>query len=126
MSEQGTAHRTNGNVVANQFPDQLQSRKLFFWPDRCVGQLFAKRQFLRFIPVSQQTVMSDLHKPFRQDMKQETPDEFHGGQCHDLFFSAIGIIPPFKCDLAISDIQDPVVGNCNPVSISPEIMDYSG
>ena len=126
MSKQCTAHRTSGNVVANQFLDQLQSRKLFLWPDRCVGQLFAKRQFLRFIPVSQQTVMSDLHKPFRQDMKQETPDEFHGGQCHDLFFSAIGIIPPFKCDLAISDIQDPVVGNSHAVSIPPKIMDYSG
>ena len=109
MSEQSTAHRTNGNVVANQFPDQLQSRKLFFWPDRCVGQLFAKRQFLRFIPVSQQTVMSDLHKPFRQHMKQKASDKLHGGQRHDFFFSAISIITPFECDLSIPDIQNPVV-----------------
>jgi hypothetical protein len=48
--------------------------------------------------------MPDLHKPFWQHMKQETPDEFHGGQRHDLFFSAIGIIPPFKCDLSIPDM----------------------
>ena len=126
MSEQSTAHRTNGNVVANQFLDQLQSRKLFLWPNRCVGQPFAERQLLRFIPVSEQPVMSDLHKPFRQHMEQEAPDKFHGGQRHDFFFSAIGIIPPFECNLAISDIQDPVVGNGHPVSIPSKVMDHSG
>ena len=109
MSKQGTAHRTSGNVVANQFLDQLQSRKLFLWPDRCVGQSLTNRQFLRFIPVSEQPVMPDLHKPFRQHMKQKTPDKLHGGQCHDFFFSAIGIIPPFECDLSVPDIQDPVI-----------------
>jgi len=77
MSKQGTAHRTSGNVVANQFLDQLQSRKLFLWPDRCVGQSLTNRQLLRFIPVSEQPVMPDLHKPFRQHMKQETPDKLH-------------------------------------------------
>ena len=126
MSKQGTAHRTSGNVVANQFLDQLQSRKLFLLPDRCVSQPFAEGQLLRFVPVPQQTVMSDLHKPFRQYMKQETPDKLHSGQRHDFFFSAIGVIPPFECDLSVPDIQDPVVGNGDPVSISPEIMDYSG
>ena len=63
--KQSTAHRTCGDVVANQFLNQLSSRKLFLWPDRCVGQSLAKRQFLRFIPVSQQSVMPDLHEPFR-------------------------------------------------------------
>ena len=70
--------------------------------------------------------MPDLHKPFGQHMKQETPDEFHGGQRHDFFFSAIGIIPPFECNLSIPDIQDSVVGNGHAVGVSSEIMDYSG
>ena len=126
MSKQSTAHRTSGNVVANQFLDQLQSRKLFLWPNRCVGQLFAERQLLRFIPVSKQSIMPDLHKPFGQDMKQEAPDKLHGGQRHDFFFSAIGIITPFKSDLSVSDMQDPVVGNGYPVSIPAKIMDHPG
>ena len=53
MLEQGTAHRTCGDVVANQFLNQLSSRKLFLLPDWCVGKPLAKRQFLRFVPVSQ-------------------------------------------------------------------------
>ena len=126
MSEQSTAHRTSGNVVANQFLDQLQSRKLFLWPYRRVGQPLTECQLLRFIPVSKQPVMPDLHKPFRQYMEQEAPDELHGGQRHDFFFSAIGVIPPFECDLSVPDVQDPVVGNGNPVSIPPKVMDYSG
>ena len=109
MSKQGTAYRTSANVVANQFLDQLQSRKLFLWPDRCVGQPLTECQFLRFGPVSEQPVMPDLHEPCGQDMKQEAPDKFHGGQRHDFFFSAIGIIPPFECDLSVPDIQNPVV-----------------
>ena len=80
MPKQSTAHRTCGDVVANQFLNQLQSRKLFLWPNRCVGQSLAQRQLLRFIPVSEQSIMPDLHKPFRQYMKQEAPDKFHGGQ----------------------------------------------
>ena len=59
-------------------------------------------------------------------MEQEAPNKFHGGQRHDFFFSAIGIIPPFECNLAISDIQDPVVGNGHPVSIPSKVMDHSG
>ena len=110
--------------MANQFLDQLQSRKHFLCPDRCVGQPLTKRHLLRFVPVPEQTVMPNLHKPFGQDMKQEAPDKFHGGQRHDFFFSAIGIIPPFECDLPVSDIQDPVVGNHDPVSIAPEVMDH--
>ena len=51
--EQGTAHRACGDVMANQFLNQLSSRKLFHLPDWCVGKPLAKRQFLRFVPVSE-------------------------------------------------------------------------
>ena len=51
--EQGTAHRACGDVMANQFLNQLSSRKLFHLPDWCVGKPLAKRQFLRFVPVPQ-------------------------------------------------------------------------
>ena len=111
MLKQSTAHRTCGDVVANQFLDQLQSRKLFLRPDRSVRQSLANRQLLRFIPVSKQSVMSNLHKTLGKDMQQKPTDKFHGGQRHDFFFSAIGIIPPFECDLSVSDIQDTIVGN---------------
>ena len=77
MLEQSTAHRTCGDVVANQFLNQLSSRKLFLLPNWCVGQPLAERQFLRFVPVSQQSVMSDLHEPFRQNMKEKTPDKLY-------------------------------------------------
>ena len=70
--------------------------------------------------------MSDLHEPFRKDMKQEASDKFHSRKCHHFFFVPVGIVPPFECDLSVPDIQDPVVGNRNPVSIPPEVMDYSG
>ena len=69
--------------------------------------------------------MPDLHKPFGQDMKQKTSDKFHGRQCHDFFFSAIGIIPPFECNLSIPDIQDSVVGNGHAVGVSSITPDES-
>jgi hypothetical protein len=59
-------------------------------------------------------------------MEQEAPDELRGGKRHDFFFSAIGVIPPFECDLSIPDMQDSVVGNGYPVSIPPEVMNHSG
>ena len=39
--EQGTAHRTCGDVVANQFLNQLSSRKLFLWPNEVASSNLA-------------------------------------------------------------------------------------
>ena len=74
--EQSTAHRTCGDVVANQFPEQLRSRKLFLWSNRCVGQPLAEDQLFRFVPVSQQSIMTDFHKALRQNMQEKPADEF--------------------------------------------------
>ena len=41
MLEQGTAHRTCGDVVANQFLNQLSSRKLFLWPNEVASSNLA-------------------------------------------------------------------------------------
>ena len=90
--------------MANQFLNQLSSRKLFLLPDWCVGKSLAKRQFLRFVPVSQQSVMPDLHKPFRQDMKQEPSDKFHRRKRHHFFLVSVRIIPPFKSNLTVPDV----------------------
>ena len=64
-----------------------------------IVQRFPKRQLLSLVPVTEQPIMPDLHKPFRQHMEQEAPDELRGGQRHDFFFSAIGVIPPFYSGL---------------------------
>ena len=50
--KQSTAHRTCGDVVANQFPDQFWSRKLFF---NRIGVLVSLLQ-----SVSSRTQISDL------------------------------------------------------------------
>ena len=112
--------------MANQFQDQLSSRKLFLCPDRRVGQPLTKRQFLRFVPIPQQPVMSDLHEPFRQNMKQESSDKLHRRKRHHFFLVFIGIVPPFECGLTVPDIQDPVVGNRYPVGIPAQIVNHSG
>lgn len=59
-------------------------------------------------------------------MKQKASNKLHGRQCHDFFFTTIGIIPPFECDLVVSDIQNAVVGNCDPVGIPAKIVNHTG
>ena len=66
--------------------------------------------------------MPDFHEPVRQDVKQEPPDELVGFKRHDLAFVVISIVSPPEGDLIVFKLHDPMIADCDPVSISAEIL----
>ncbi len=66
--------------------------------------------------------MPDLDEPVRQYMKQEAPDKLIRVHGHDLGFIIVRIVPPPERDLAVFDLDDPVIADRDPVGVSTEIF----
>ena len=79
-------------------------------------------EFLLAAPVTQKTVMPDLHKPVRQHMKQEAPDELVDINGHNLGFVVVGIVAPPEGDLVVLYSYNPMIADRDPVGISAEIL----
>src|SRR3989304_558695 len=102
-----------------QYPDQHHTAALALWtlPQRTAGELFvtvavvllgrrrgvragrlhaeqaaALVEFLLPIAISQEAIVANALESVRQDMEQETPDEFIGGQGHGFAPPAISIV----------------------------------
>lgn len=55
-------------------------------------------------------------------MKEESSDELGGLQSHDLLFITVSIVTPSERNLAILNLQDAVIADGDPVSISAQIL----
>src|SRR5271169_575945 len=66
--------------------------------------------------------MSYPYKTWRQDVKEESSDELGGLQSHDLLFITVSIVTPSERNLAILNLQDAVIADGDPVSISAQIL----
>jgi hypothetical protein len=55
-------------------------------------------------------------------VKQEPSDELFHLEAHDLLAVLIRIIPPWEGDLAVTDVEDTVIGDGDPVGISAEVL----
>lgn len=60
-----------------------------------------------------------------QDVKQEPSDKFISFDRHSLLAVAVSIISPEKRNVAIPVVEDAVIADGDPVSISPEVLQYS-
>ena len=116
------ADRTPGQVDAGDPQERLlpgfckRRLRLFHAEEHTAGL-----ETLLPVPVAQEPEVAYLHEPVGEDVEKEPPDELGGVEGHDLLFIAVGIILPQKGDPAILHADDAVVGNGDPVGISPEV-----
>ena len=68
--------------------------------------------------------MTDAHKAFRQDMEEKTPDEFMGIKGQGLFSISIFAISITQGDLAVSDVEDAVIGQSHAVGVAAEVIEH--
>ena len=80
-------------------------------------------QFLSPVTVPQETVLANTLESVRQYMQQEAPDEFIGGQGHRFDLIAVPVILPLKADVTVFDIEQTIVGDCDPVSIAAHVVE---
>jgi len=70
--------------------------------------------------------MPDLHEAGWQDMNEESPDKFKDRYRHDLPCGIVFVIPPLEADLLILDLEDALVGDCDPMSVTSEVFHDTG
>lgn len=68
--------------------------------------------------------MPDLHEAARQDVEQESANEFGGTDGHQLLLVTIGGISPAQRDLAVAEIDKAPIGNRCPMRIPGQIADH--
>src|SRR5437667_340410 len=73
------------------------------WRDgrRHAQQLTAKIQFFFSVTIAEKAIVTDPLESFRQDMNEKSPNEFLGGQGHDLSPIMVAVILPIKPHSAI-------------------------
>lgn len=79
---------------------------------------------LRFSTAGQYTVMADLHKSSRQDVKAKSPEELTGIKSHEFLFSRVFVIFIRKRYRSIGDVFEAVIGDGDAVRVSSEIFDH--
>jgi len=55
-------------------------------------------------------------------MKQKPPEKLFAGHRHQPLLALVGIVLPAKRNLAISNIHDPVIGDCDPMRVAGQIV----
>jgi len=70
--------------------------------------------------------MADFTESRREDMHQETADEFLGGKSHYLDFVEIPVIAPVEGHQTFLKFQDAVVGNGDPMGVAAKVDDDFG
>src|SRR6266571_1846735 len=67
--------------------------------------------------------MPDADEAAGQSVEQKPPQEFVHGQAHQPLFVLVSGVPPAKGDLAVSEGDQPTIGDGDAVSVSAEIPD---
>ncbi len=85
---------------------------------------FALGQFCLAVSVAQDAIMPDLHEAIREDMQEKAADKLgriQGHQPDGIVFAAISIS---EGDLISFHLDQPVVRNGHPVSVSPQVIHH--
>jgi hypothetical protein len=73
--------------------------------------------------VRQEAKMPNLDESPRQNVQEESPDEFDGIQSHQLLPVSVGGVSPAKCNLTILQANQPAIRDGHPVCIAGEVFD---
>jgi len=88
-----------------------------------VEELARARELLASAAIGEQPEMAYAYESQGDDMEEETADELVTGQGHGFDAIGVSVITPPETDLALGEIDETVVGECDAVGISPKVID---
>src|SRR5260370_25340374 len=71
----------------------------------------------------EETAEASAHNPGRQCGEQEPPQKLLGGDGHQALLAVVGIIFPAKSDLAIGNVDNPMVGDSDAMRVPGQIVE---
>jgi len=113
-------------LSAEEFLDELLGRKLFFWSQTSSGLDFADSQLFLLASAREKAIVPDLGEARWQNVHEKSSDKFVGAQRHLLPSAVVTVIPPLKRNRTVFQLENTVVGDSHPVSVTPEVFHYAG
>jgi hypothetical protein len=96
------------------------------WGGRSHAQeLAAMLQLLFAISIAQEPIIANAVKPTGENVEEESPNELLGRERHDFLLIVVAVVPPLELDLAVFDLQDPMIGNRDPVGVAADVVHHS-
>ena len=93
---------------------------------RCWGrnaeEVPAAGQVFLFGAAGEESGVTDAFERGWNGMKQETADEFVGGEGHGFFPILVAAVPVGEGDLACGDIEDSMIGDGDAVGVASEVI----
>ncbi len=88
-----------------------------------VEEFARAREFVASTAIGEQAEMANAYESQGNDMEEETVDERVAGQGHRFDAVGVSVITVAETDLALGEVDEPVVGDGDAVGISPEVGD---
>ena len=84
----------------------------------------AQGERLAAVAVRQKTEVPDLNETTRQDVQQESTNELHRIDGHQLLPVPVGGIPPPECHLALLQTNQAAIGDGHAVRVAGQVLDH--
>ena len=81
-------------------------------------------QLLFAVSIAQEPVIANAVESAGENMEQESSDELLGRERHSFLLIVVAVIPPLELDLPVFDIQDPMIGNRDPVGVAADVVHH--
>jgi hypothetical protein len=76
-------------------------------------------QLLFAVSIAQEPVIANAVESTGENVEEESPNELLGRERHDFLLIVVAVVPPVELHLSVFDLQDPMIGNRDPVGVAP-------
>jgi hypothetical protein len=79
-------------------------------------------QLLFAVSIAQEPVIANAVESTGENVEEESPNELLGRERHDFLLIVVAVVPPVELHLSVFDLQDPMIGNRDPVGVAADVV----
>jgi hypothetical protein len=87
-------------------------------------QLAAMVQLLFAVSIAHEPVIANAVESTGKNVEEESLNELFGRESHDFLLPVVAVVPPVELHLPVFDLQDPMIGNRDPVGVAADVVHH--
>jgi hypothetical protein len=72
----------------------------------------------------QEPVIANAAESTGENVEEESPNELFGRESHNFLLIVVAVVPPVELHLPVFDLQDPMIGNRDPVGVAANVVHH--
>ena len=81
-------------------------------------------QLLFAVSIAQETVIANAVESTGENVEEESPNELFGRENHNFLLTVVAVVPPVELHLPVFNLQDPMIGNRDPVGVAADVVHH--